>query len=195
MDLFLHKKREFLVTDHLMCDGIIKKGDVVLDIGANIGYYALIESQLVGANGKVYAVEPVRDNFELLKKNIRLNNLNNVKTFQLAFGNCNEESQIYISNSCNLCSMKKQSTGGKIIGVQNVSEETVDAFFANKPSPSFIRMDVEGFEYEIICGMLQTLKGDIRILVELHPKYLSEKMNELFQILMQNNFRVRICSV
>ena len=191
-DLFLYKKREFICTDHLIGDSIVKEGDVVLDIGANIGYYALIESQLVGANGKVYAVEPVRGNLDLLKRNVRLNNLKNVDTFQLAFGDCNQESKIYVSTFCNLCSMNKHSAGGKIIEVQNVSEETVDTFLKNKPSPSFIRMDVEGYEYEIIRGMPQTLRGDLRILVELHPEHLSDKkLNEIFQILRQNNFWVR----
>ena len=83
LDLFLHKKREFICTDYLIGDGIIKEEDVVLDIGANIGYYALIESQLVGLNGKVYAVEPVQGNFELLKKNVHLNNLENVAYFSI----------------------------------------------------------------------------------------------------------------
>ena len=175
-----------------MSSGIIKEEDVVLDIGANIGYYVLIESQLVGVNGKVYAVEPVQGNVDLLKKNVHLNNLENVAISQLAIGECNEESEIYVSNFSNLCSMDKNSVGGKIIGVQRVSKETVDTFLNNKSSPNLIRMDVEGYEYKIIKGMPQTLKGEVRILVELHPNYLSdEKLNEIFTILRQNNFWVR----
>ena len=192
-DLFLYKKREIIATDYLIRDGGIKEGDVVLDIGANIGYYALLESQLVGAKGKVYAVEPVQGNLELLKKNVRLNNLKTVETFQLALGECDEESEIYVSNFCNLCSMDKESVGGKIIGIQPVSKVTSDTFLKDKPTPSLIRMDVEGYEYEIFKGMSQTLRGDTRILVELHSSnYLSsEKLNGIFQILIQNNFRVR----
>jgi FkbM family methyltransferase len=190
-DLFLYKKREVACTDYLIGEGVIKEGDVVLDIGANIGYYVLIESQLVGTNGIVYAVEPVRDNLELLKKNVRLNNLRNVRTFQLAFGKCNRESKIYVSNLVNLCAMNKNFAGGKIVEVQSISEETVDTFLENKPSPSLIRMDVEGYEYEILSGMPQTLRGDLRLLIELHPNFLCEKLNEIFQILMQNNFWVR----
>jgi len=191
-DLFLYKKREVVCTDFLIGGGVIKEGDVVLDIGANIGYYVLIESQLVGSKGKVYAVEPVLENFELLKKNVRLNNLQNVDAFQLSFGECNEESKIYVSNFSNLSSMDKNTVGGKIIGIQSVSKKTVDTFLKNKPSPRLIRMDVEGYEYEILGGMPQTLKGDLRILVELHPNLLSdEKMDEIFQILRQNGFWVR----
>jgi len=191
-ELFLHKKREVICTDHLIGDGIIKEGDSVLDIGANIGYYVLIESRLVGSNGKVYAVEPVRGNLELLKKNVRLNNLRNVETFQIACGKCDRESVIYVSNFSNLCSMNKNTTEGKILEIQSVTEQTVDTFLKNKLLPSLIRMDVEGYEYEIFSGMTQTLKGDVRILVELHPNYLSdEKLNEIFKILRQNKFCVR----
>ncbi len=190
-DLFLHKKREFICTDRLIRDSVIQKGEVVLDIGANIGYYVLIESQLVGAKGKVYAVEPVKVNIELLKKNLHLNNLKNVDTFQTAFGECNEESVIYVSNCANLSSMKRDSVGGKIIGIQTTSKETVDKFLKDKPLPSFIRMDVEGYEYEILSGMVQTLKGNLKILIEVHPYFLLEKLDDFFQILRQNGFWVR----
>ena len=56
----------------------IHSGNIVLDIGANIGYYTLIMSKLVGSTGKVYAFEPEPKNFEVLKKNIELTKLDNV---------------------------------------------------------------------------------------------------------------------
>lgn len=46
----------------------IKEGDIVIDVGANIGYFTLLFSKLVGENGKVFAFEPESKNFELLKK-------------------------------------------------------------------------------------------------------------------------------
>ncbi len=49
-ELFLYKKREPICTDFLMRHVVLKEGDVVLDIGANIGYYVLVESQLIGEN-------------------------------------------------------------------------------------------------------------------------------------------------
>ena len=57
-ELFLHRKREVMCTDHLIGGGVLKEGDVVLDIGANIGYYVLIESQLVGAKEKSMQSNP-----------------------------------------------------------------------------------------------------------------------------------------
>ena len=193
-DLFLYKKREPLCTDYLINSGIIKENDVVLDIGANIGYYVLVESHLVGKRGKVYGVEPVWDNFKLLEKNVKLNNLSNVATFQLAFGENNKQAEIFVSDKSNLCSMNKEAVGGEIMGLQNVTVMTVDEFVKDKSPPTFVRMDVEGYEYEIIKGMSNTLKGRINILLELHPlpNYLKpEKLEELFQILERNRFRAR----
>ena len=104
------------------------------------------------------------------------------------------KSEIYVSDKSNLCAMNRNAVGGKIISTQEVCVETVDTFFKDKAPPNLIRMDVEGYEYEIIKGMAKTLKGNIKILVELHPlrPYLGpEKMDEIFEILEQNNFRVR----
>lgn len=57
---------------------IVRHGMTVIDLGANIGYYTLIASKLVGESGKVYAFEPEPDNFNILVKNININNLKNV---------------------------------------------------------------------------------------------------------------------
>ena len=76
-----------VLSDSIIRDGIwekeetefvksyIKRNWVVLDIGANIGYFTLIFSKLVGKNGKVFAFEPDPDNFEILKRNIVENHI------------------------------------------------------------------------------------------------------------------------
>jgi FkbM family methyltransferase len=193
-DLYLYKKREPLSTDFLIHSRILKEGDVVLDIGANIGYYVLIESQLVGKAGKVYAVEPVTTTFELMQKNLQLNDLTNVSASNFAFGEKDGESEIYVCNESNLCAMNKFAVGGKIVRVQKVPLVTVDTFFRGKVPPKLIRMDVEGYEYQIFKGMAETLKGNTRIFMELHygPPFISlEKMDEFFRLLEENHFRVR----
>ncbi|MGA2680772.1 MAG: FkbM family methyltransferase [Candidatus Bathyarchaeia archaeon] len=193
-DLYLYRKREPLCTDFLIHSCILKEGDVVLDIGANIGYYVLIESQLVGKTGKVYAVEPVTTTFELMQRNLQLNGLTNVAASNFAFGEKDGESEIYVCNESNLCAMNKNAVGGKIVRVQKVPLVTVDTFFRGKAPPKLIRMDVEGYEYQIFKGMAETLKGNARILMELHygPPFISlEKMDEFFRLLEENHFRVR----
>ena len=56
----------------------IKEGDLVIDVGANIGYYTLIFAKLVGEKGKVYAFEPEPRSFKLLKKNVEENKYQNI---------------------------------------------------------------------------------------------------------------------
>ena len=190
--LFLYGKREPICTDYLMNSGVLKEGDVVLDIGANIGYYVLIESKLVGDLGKVYAIEPVSSNIKALKRNIKLNNRENVEIFRLAVSDKDGKSRVYVSDSCNLSAMERSLVAGNIIGVEEVDVVTVDSFLKDKNIPDFIRMDVEGYEYNIVRGMTKTLQENTKILMELHPLKLSkEQLEEMFEILKANNFKVK----
>lgn len=190
--LFLYGKREPFCTDYLMNSGVLKEGDVVLDIGANMGYYVLIESNLVGDLGKVYAIEPVSSTIKALKRNIKLNNCENVEIFRVAVGDKGGKSSVYISDRSNLSAMERILTAGNIIGVEEVDVLTVDSFLEDKNIPDLIRMDVEGYEYNIVRGMTKTLQENTKILMELHPHKLSkEQMEEMFEILKANNFKVK----
>ncbi len=74
----------------------IKEGDVVLDLGANIGYFTLIAAKLVGVNGKVYAFEPDPTNFSFLKRNVEINNYKNVVCEQKAVSNENGKLKLFL---------------------------------------------------------------------------------------------------
>ncbi len=74
---------------------LIKKGDVVFDIGANIGQSACRYSKLVGSTGKVFSFEPVKANFQLLNKMKSILRLKNVATFNLAIGENSGTTSIY----------------------------------------------------------------------------------------------------
>jgi FkbM family methyltransferase len=189
-DLFLIRKREINLTNYLMNSNILKKGDIVLDIGANRGYYTLITSKIVEDSGKVYAIEPVGLNFNILKKNIELNSCKNVELYRLAIGDKNWISKINVSRVYNICTMLP-STDENIIGQETVEEVTVDSFVEGKDIPNLIRMDVEGYEYQIIKGMKSTLKNDLRIIMETHPDIMDEKqLRDMFKQLKENNFEI-----
>ena len=74
----------------------VKRGDVVLDLGANIGYFTLILPRLVGEEGKVFAFEPDPENFALLKKNVEINSYQNVVLVQKAVSNRNGKATLYL---------------------------------------------------------------------------------------------------
>src|SRR3990167_1916537 len=75
----------------------IQKGDVVLDIGANIGYYTLIFAKLVGENGKVFAFEPDPTNFDLLKQNVENNGYKNVVLDRKSVSDKNGRLKLFLS--------------------------------------------------------------------------------------------------
>jgi FkbM family methyltransferase len=166
-DLIIDGAREHLATERMISE--IKTGDVVVDIGANIGYYALLEAKIVGLNGIVYAIEPVLENVRLLENNIRLNHYNNIKVFQLAIGDKIKPTNIFIAEQCNLSSVNYVK-GKPVKRVDKVNMTTLEELLCDEPYPNMIRMDVEGFEKEIIDGMGEILETDLplKMFIEVH---------------------------
>ncbi len=187
-DLFLYGKREVTTTDYLVNSGLLAEGDAVLDIGANIGYYALMESRLVGEHGIVYALEPVRKNFETLGENLRLNNAKNIMTYNLAAGDKNGLSYINVSKKGNWSSMVFKID--KLFdGREEVEMATIDAFLKGKSPPKLVRMDVEGYEYAIINGMDNTLALGPTLLIEIHAPIMSnQQMASMLGILKAKEY-------
>lgn len=185
-DLFLKGTREEVSVG--IIKNFLKSGDVVLEAGANIGYYTILESKLIGNKGIVYAVEPIKENFELLKKNIALNKLKNVKTFNLGFSNIKGRLNINVSPEGNL---NTPAEIGKISRVDVVKCETLDGFFKGKRKPNFIRMDIEGYEDVIFSGGEKTLNNLRGIFVELHfPLIGEQRMINLLRKLKDKGFEI-----
>jgi len=190
-DLIINKTREVFSTDYFQ--KIISEDMTIIDIGANIGYYALLESQLA-SKGHVYAIEPVLKNYTLLMKNIALNQCKNISTHNFAIGNFNGYLDMNIYDKSNWSSFTK-IPGENIIDTIQVPLFTLDEFIKSHlpHNPHFIRMDVEGFEYEIIMGSLKTLKmaGPLIFCIEMHPRLMSrEKVLAIIKIMKENGFNV-----
>ena len=169
--------REKLFTETLQSE--LREGDCVVDIGANIGYYSLMEARLIGPQGKVYAIEPAPHNINLLKESIRLNNYGNIETFHLAIGQSDGISPLYISDHPNWCSFYPPR---KIKGQIDIEVASLDSFLMDKRRPNLIRMDVEGYEYEILNGMSGILESTmpLRLFVEFHPDIMGRQRAAAF---------------
>jgi len=187
-DLFIFGKREHLSTDFLLGSGIIKKGDCVLDIGANIGYYALLESGLVGKEGLVYALEPVSENLQVLNKNIEINDIKNIKTYNLAIGPVAGKEFIHLNKKGNWASMIYRPGQG-FIGKREVDVVYVDDFVERevKKTPHLIRMDVEGYEYAILQGMTKTMKQGVTLFIEFHLDILTAEQKQTIRFLLEES--------
>jgi len=170
----------------------IRPDDVILELGANIGYYVLIESGVLSDKGYIYAVEPGPENVELLEKNVALNNIRNIEISHMAMSNEKGLAKLYLGQACNLHSLINSSDGRDARYVE-VQTDTVDHFLEGKKPITFLRMDVEGYETEVIHGMQQTLKSPQfkRMFVEIHPHRVScAKMQDFLQTLRDYGFEI-----
>lgn len=149
--------------------GHIKKSDVVLDIGANIGYYAEILSHLVGDDGKVYCFEPDNNNFNHLKQ--RVKDLNNVVINQKAVSSRTEKIKIYTSKELNVDHRTYQPE--EYENVFDIDAVSIDDYLKNEQHSfiDFIKIDIQGFEMQAIQGMENTLRYNpkIKIISEFWP--------------------------
>jgi FkbM family methyltransferase len=142
----------------------IAKGDVVVDIGANIGYYTLIAARLVGPDGKVFAFEPDPTNFGLMKKNVEMNGYQNVVLVQKAVANNTEKIKLYLS---------EENKGDHRIydphdGRTSIEIDAIrlDDFLRDHGERvDFIKMDIQGAEGGAIQGMPLLLQRNRRLKV------------------------------
>jgi len=190
-DLIIHGIREPFSTKFL--SGLIEPDDIIIEIGANIGYYAILESKLA-SNGVIHAIEPLPENVELLTKNIELNECNNIHQYSFAIGAEEGNRKLLVYDKCNWTSFTKNPEG-IVIDEIDMPITTLDSLVFNsiKKCPSIIRMDVEGFECQIIKGALRLLKesSNLKLFIELHPHLVSvEDMDEMLGILRDNGYEV-----
>lgn len=153
----------------------ICRGDTVLDIGANIGYYSLIFSELAGESGHVFAFEPEPDNFNILKKNISINHCNNITLINKGVSDCQGRSKLFLcSENKGMHRAYRSILCGESIDIEMI---TGDSFFCNHDGRiDFIKIDIEGFEYNAISGMKNIIEKNrsIKILTEFSPTALRE---------------------
>jgi FkbM family methyltransferase len=133
----------------------VKFGDVIVDVGANIGYYTILLASKVGKKGKVFAFEPDKTNFEILEKNIKANNLENVVAINAAVGSSNGEKILYKSEE-NLGDHKLYETplgyaASPLDKGEKIKIIKLDDFFKN-PKIDLIKIDTQGWEPEVILG-------------------------------------------
>lgn len=159
---------------------IVKPGDVVLDLGANIGYFSLLAARLVGKDGRVFAFEPEPTNFHYLTKNVILNNYTNLFGFQKAVSDKTGKTKLFIClydsghHTINQYDGIEENAHGRLTEKQWTEIDTValDEFLEDKTERvDVIKMDVEGADALALAGMRETLmrNQNIKVFAEFFP--------------------------
>lgn len=196
LKIFERNESEYLTN-------VIKSGDVILDLGSNVGYYSNFFAFLVGPNGKVLAVDANPKNTALLNLNKFINGKeNNIFSINAAIGNSDSgmlnfnvtEDSTY-GFVQNLEKKRKQLFGSKEYQTRifEVPVRTIDSLNAENgiTKVHFIKMDVEGFEFHAFKGMEKLLSDpDLSpelMMVELvddHLSYYGNSRKEVFEYLL-----------
>ncbi len=182
--LYLVGDRE---RDHrYMLKRIVSPGQVILDLGANVGYYVMMEHKFMRGNGRVIAVEPSPDNVRQLQRNVELNECEDRTTvISAAVSDKDGKIPLYLSHLSNLHSVisGNYKPGERVrIDVDSVSLETLHEKYGDI---DLIRMDVEGFESTILRSLIDLnnkKKFLPNVLFELHaPTYNKEEFVKILR--------------
>jgi len=182
LKMFLNPK-DHVITYRMMASGdwepnesywtteLLRKGDTYVDIGANVGYYTLLASRRGGEEGHVFAFEPDPDNFRILERNVRLNNLQNVTLVQKAVSNENATIRLFIAED-NKGDHRIYQTEEERPSVEVEAVTLDDFFFDYDRSIDFVKIDTQGAEGVIVDGMRGIIENNdhIVIAIEYFPK-------------------------
>lgn len=172
----------------------INLGDVIIDVGAWLGPYTIFFSKLIGDSGKVYSFEPDDKAFDMLKRNIKLNNCVNIKLENYALGDNEEETILWIygeeGNSVSsikdhqnlsfhnmnlLSNFMKERLKNK--QGKRISITTLDKYcFERNIIPNGLKIDVEGLEASVIEGGMKLIqKYNPWIILDFHGIFMNDK--------------------
>lgn len=183
LNLWLGKEYEPNLIDVLRDN--LEKGDIFVDVGANIGLISCIAAKIVGEGGKVLAFEPHHGFLSILKRNILLNGIDNTVVYDLALDDSAGIRKFYRDRT-------RPST--------SALSDSGDCYVQCVPGDSvigradFIKIDVEGAEYRVLTGMGRLLSGRVKLLVEAHEpnlKNFGHSLSDLRRFLELRGFSIR----
>ncbi len=127
---------------------VLQTGDVVVDGGANVGFFTCLMSQLVGKSGLVFAVEPSPINIRKLEHNLANNKMPNVRVVKSPLYSTHKDTTLYLAPHSGYNSLEPS---GETVGRLKTVTTTIDAMLDGQV-PKLIKLDIEGAELEALQG-------------------------------------------
>ena len=191
--------------DTFTVESLLQPGDYVIDVGAAIGYFTLIFSGIVGKDGLVIAFEPKEDRFEILSRNVKVNNFENVKLEKKAIMAKNMEGTFFSrddgqaglrfrrndENSIESFGTQKHTTPNEVYTI-NLDDYLKNLGVLEKIS--FLKIDVDGPELLVLSSSQSLLKNNnLKILIEWDQK--NSKISgcdpaSIVDVFIDNNFKI-----
>lgn len=167
-------------------------GDVLVDIGGNIGYFTLLFAKQACANGRVYSFEPIPELRARLEENVRLNRFENVAVSSFAASDRRGECSFFVGPQSHMgvSSLRRIAASSQTI---NVETRPLDDFDFGGKSINLAKIDVEGAECAVLRGMRGILNNDHPdLIIEVTDRALNEmgdSATELFGLLRELGYR------
>ncbi|WP_053076482.1 FkbM family methyltransferase [Caenimonas sp. SL110] len=128
---------------------LVRTGDTVLDIGANVGAFSLPAATIVGQAGSVYAFEPVTRLCSLLQRSVAANEFKNIRVMNVALSDFRGEGTMAVAAAALGCSSLTRGVEGETCKVEMLDEVDFGPAFSR---PRLIKIDVEGHEASVLSG-------------------------------------------
>jgi FkbM family methyltransferase len=178
---------EIRAEDDTFIRKLLSKGDVAVDVGANIGTTVLAASRCVGASGKVYAFEAHPRTFNYLKGNIALNKIKNVQPINTAVGN--SVGTVFFSDT-------KRDDMNSVVNYNSgveVSIDKLDHLIPEDEDIALLKIDVEGYEKFVLLGAEELLERTACVYFEVYEKHFSEhhySSRDIINFLKERGFSI-----
>ena len=175
----------------------LRSGDIFVDVGANIGYYTLLASNIVGAQGQVIAIEASPSVFQTLEQHVQINGRTNIQLFNIVATDVPGEMKIYKGPGDNV------GTSSTLPGDRHQFEAQVPALpldtlldGVDLSRVKCVKIDVEGGEYQVIAGMsksIAALPAGVTVLLEVavaHLRTLDYDLDRLLNPFTNQGFQL-----
>ena len=173
-------------TDELL-KKLIRSGDLIFDIGANIGYLSLLFNSLLKNTGTVVAIEPSTRCFHQLQRNTAF--AEKIQTLNVAISNRTEKLRFAETKCLERSSLETVNTYAKTIDVEEIQ---LDDLCLKYGMPDFIKIDVEGHEFAVFQGAEKMLSSKLRPLIyfEALNSTALKKCIQIIETLSENSFKI-----
>jgi len=158
----------------------LRGGGVYYDIGSNVGQFLIPVAKIVGERGRVIGFEPDPESYQLLMKNISLNDLTNATVFKLGLSDSSGEIQIFgprgAATIVPRAANQNKSSPTAIIHVTRGDDLRRNA---GLPLPKAVKIDVEGAEFAVLSGLTETLSSPLceLLCLEIHPRFIPAEVS------------------